>query len=69
MYEKYLRNAELQEVERHYLERSLGIACGRRCSPPQYPMRPQSKRSFVPFGEFKQHPNESQEMCVKTQIF
>ena len=62
MYEKYLRNAELNEVEKIYRERRSHIACGKRRGPPQYPMRPASKHHFVPIGGFKQHPNESQEM-------
>lgn len=62
MYEKYLRNLELERVERVYRVESSQIACGRRCPPNQYPMRPQNKHHFVPFGGFKKHPNESQEM-------
>jgi hypothetical protein len=62
MYEKYLRNIELEQVEADYLERSSGFACGMRCGPPRYPMRPASKHQFVSMGGFKQHPNESQEM-------
>ncbi len=62
MYEKYLRNTELNEVAEMYRKISSGFACGRRCGPPKYPMRPASKHRFVPIGGFKQHPNESQEM-------
>jgi len=61
-YEKYLRNIELEEVEAMYYKRRSGIACGMRCPPPQHPMRPEGKHQFVPIGEFKQHPNESQDM-------
>jgi hypothetical protein len=62
MYEKYLRNIELEEVEAFYRERSSRVACGMRCGPPQYPMRPLGKHQFVSIGGFKQHPNESQDM-------
>ena len=62
MHEKYLRNLELQQVETMYRERSRHYACGMRCGPPQYPMRPAGKHRFVPIGGFKQHPNESQNM-------
>lgn len=62
MYEKYLRNIELEQVEAMYLEESSHVACGLRCSPPLYPTRPAGHRAFVPIGEFKHHPNESQEM-------
>jgi len=62
MYEKYLRNIELEQVEADYLERSAHFACGMRCGPPIYPMRPAGKHQFVSMGGFKQHPNESQEM-------
>jgi hypothetical protein len=61
-YEKYLRNIELEEVEAMYCKQRRGIACGRRCAPPQYPMRPKGKHQSVPMGGFKQHPNESQNM-------
>ena len=62
MHEKYLRNKELEEVERMYLERSSYVACGMRCGPPQYPMRPEGRHHFIPVGDFKQHPNDSQNM-------
>jgi hypothetical protein len=62
MYEKYLRNIELDEVEAMYRERSAMVACGMRCGPPRYPMRPEGKHQFIPIAGFKQHPNESQNM-------
>jgi hypothetical protein len=62
MYEKYLRNAELNQVEEMYRQERASIACGMKCLPPQYPMRPASKHRFVPICGFKQHPNESQEL-------
>lgn len=62
IYEKYLRNIELEQVEADYRVRSSQIACGMRCGPPQYPMRPESKHQFVSMAGFTQHPNESQEM-------
>jgi hypothetical protein len=61
-YEKYLRNVELEEVEAMYRGKRRRVACGIRCSPPRYPMRPEGKHRFVPVGGFKQHPNESQNM-------
>jgi hypothetical protein len=62
MHEKYLRNIELKEVERMYYETRMEIACGMRCGPPQYPMRPEGKHHFTPIGAFKQHPNDSHKM-------
>ncbi len=62
MYEKYLRNIELENVEAMFLQESRRYACGMRCRPPQYPVRPAGKHPFVSMGGFKQHPNESQEM-------
>ena len=61
MYEKYLRNIELEQVETDYREKSSRVACGMRCGPPQYPVRPAGKHHFAPIGGFKQHPNESQD--------
>ena len=62
MYEKYLRNLEVKEVEEMYRESSRHVACGMRCGPPKYPMRPAGEHYFVPVGAFKRHPNESQNM-------
>ncbi len=62
MYEKYLRNIELEKVETMYLEERCGWACGMRFAPPQYPTRPKGKHQFASIGKFKQHPNESQDM-------
>ena len=62
MYEKFLRNQELIEVEKRHREERSGFACGMRCGPPQYPVRPPGKHQFVPINGFKQHPNESQDM-------
>jgi len=62
MYEKYLRNIELEEVEAEYCKRSSFTACGMRCRPPRYPVRPEGKHDFALIGGFKQHPNESQNM-------
>ncbi len=62
MYEKYLRNIELEEIERRYIEESASVACGLGFGSLPYPTRPPGKHQFVPVGGFKQHPNESQEM-------
>ncbi len=62
MHEKYLRNLEMEEVEDRYYKESAGFACGRRCAPPQYPMRPPGTYPLVSISGFKQHPNESQNM-------
>lgn len=62
MYEKYLRNKELEEVELMYRERSSRVACGLRCGPPIYPTRSADRHHFVPIGGFKEHPNESENM-------
>jgi hypothetical protein len=62
MYEKYLRTIELEEVEALHRKLRSQYACGMRCRPPQYPMRPPGKHHFVSIGGFKQHPNESQDM-------
>ncbi|CAF0853889.1 unnamed protein product [Adineta steineri] len=62
MYEKYLRNIELEEVEAHYHEYSSNFACGEPCEPPRYPIRPEGQHRFASIGGFKQHPNESQDM-------
>ena len=62
VYEKYLRNIEKEEVEKRYIERSMHVACGMRCGPPQYPTRPVGKYEVVPIGGFTQHPNESEDM-------
>jgi hypothetical protein len=62
MYEKYLRNEELERVEEEYLDASSRVACGMRGGPPQYPLRPPGKHRFSPVGGFQQHPNVSQEM-------
>ncbi|CAF1416648.1 unnamed protein product [Rotaria sp. Silwood1] len=68
MYEKYLRNIELEEVEALYRERSSYVACGMPCGPPQYPMRPAGKHHFVPIGDFKQHPNESETISIELSV-
>ncbi|CAF1181428.1 unnamed protein product [Rotaria magnacalcarata] len=68
MYEKYLRNAELEEVEVMYRERSSRVACGMRCGPPQYPLRPAGKHHFVPIGDFRQHPNESEKISIELSV-
>ncbi|CAF1009309.1 unnamed protein product [Rotaria sordida] len=68
MYEKYLRNIELEAVEALYRERSSHYACGLRCGPPQYPTRPAGKHHFVPIGDFKQHPNESETMSIELSV-
>ena len=62
MYEKYLRNEELERVEAEYRKRRSRVACGRRCAPPQYPVRPPGNHRFVPVVGFQEHPNESQNM-------
>ncbi len=62
MYEKYLRNLEMEEVEQRYLKESIGVGCGMRCRPPQYPMRPVGTYPFQTVGGFTKHPNESQDM-------
>ena len=62
MYEKYLRNVELEIVEKHYQEYSQRVACGMRCRPPEYPVRPAGKQRFVHLGGFNQHPNSLQDM-------
>jgi hypothetical protein len=62
MYEKYLRNIELEEVEAVYTKIRRGIACGMRPGPPRHPMRPAVQYPLVSIGGFKQHPNESQDM-------
>ncbi len=64
MYEKYVRNIELADVEERYRERSRSVSCGMRMrsGPPQYPMRPPGKYPLVSIDGFKQHPNESQNM-------
>jgi hypothetical protein len=61
-YEKYLRNVELEKVEAMYRERFSRIPCAMPGGPPRYPMRPEGKHQFIPIAEFKQHPNESQNM-------
>ncbi|CAF3935032.1 unnamed protein product, partial [Adineta steineri] len=68
MYEKYLRNIELEEVEAHYHETSMHVACGMRSRPPQYPVRPEGKHRFESIGGFKQHPNESQDMTIDLSV-
>ncbi|CAF4237728.1 unnamed protein product, partial [Adineta steineri] len=68
MYEKYLRNIELEEVEAHYRERSRQVACGMRSGPPRYPVRPEGKHRFESIGGFKQHPNESQDMTIDLSV-
>lgn len=62
MYEKYLRNQELESVERTYTKEMRYVACGMRDAPPQYPVRPANKDYFTPIAGFKQHPNESEAM-------
>ena len=62
MYEKYLRNRELEEVEMQYEVKSSRVACGMRCGPPQYPVRPASKPCLESVGGFKAHPNTSEHM-------
>ncbi len=63
MYEKYLRNIELADVEERYRERSSIFSCGMPlAAPPQYPLRPPGKYPLVSIGGFKRHPNESQYM-------
>ena len=62
MYEKYLRNEELKEVERRYAEEMRNVACGLRCEPPMFPVRDDKNHLFELTGGFKQHPNDSEEM-------
>jgi hypothetical protein len=62
MYEKYLRNEEIERVETWYRENRRRFACGARCGPPQYPIRSPGEHYFVPVGGFQQHPNLSQDM-------
>lgn len=62
MHEKYLRNQELDTVEKMYMKSMSRVACGMRCGPPRYPVRPASKGCFTIIGGFKQHPNESEDM-------
>ncbi|UJR10791.1 hypothetical protein I4U23_014978 [Adineta vaga] len=68
MYEKYLRNIELEEVEAHYFIESSHVACGMRCGPPQYPIRQNGIHDFAAIGEFKQHPNESSDMTITLSV-
>ncbi|CAF3379892.1 unnamed protein product [Rotaria sp. Silwood2] len=68
MYEKYLRNIELEEVEALYREQSSHVACGIRCPPPQYPIRSADKHHIVRIGDFKQHPNESETMSIELSV-
>ena len=62
IYEKYLRNIELEKVEALFHEQNSYFACGMRHGPPLYPIRPAGKHHFVPVGGFKEHPNESETM-------
>ena len=64
MYEKYLRNIELEEVEAEYTERSSEVACGMEWGSPRYPIRPDGKHDFGAVGGFKEHPNQSSRMYV-----
>ncbi|CAF4127672.1 unnamed protein product [Rotaria sp. Silwood2] len=68
MYEKYLRNIELEAVEALYREQSSHVACGIRYPPPQYPIRPAGKHHIVHIGDFKQHPNESETMSIELSV-
>lgn len=61
MYEKHLRNAEVQQVAEVFLEEMEGMGCGIRCGPPQYPIRTKGKVTFEPIGGFAVHPNTSQD--------
>ena len=62
MYEKYLRNEERERVEREYHRKMSRIACGMRCGPPRYPIRPTGSVVFEAVGGFAVHPNTSREM-------
>ncbi|CAF1067084.1 unnamed protein product [Adineta ricciae] len=68
MHEKYLRNIELEEVEAEYMERSAYVACGMRCGPPEYPIRPDGKHDFGAVGGFKEHPNQSSTMIIDLSV-
>ncbi|CAF4731189.1 unnamed protein product [Rotaria sp. Silwood1] len=68
MYEKYLRYIELEEVEAMHRKERSRWACGLRCGPPQYPVRPADKHYFLPIGDFKQHPNESETMSIELSV-
>ena len=59
MYEKYLRNAEMNEVEARYRIECAYVACGLRYPPPSYPVRPSTQVQFQPIGGFTVHPNTS----------
>jgi hypothetical protein len=62
MYEKYLRNVELVNVEAMYRKSRTKIAPRRKCGKLRYPVRPTGQYQFACVGGFKQHPNESQDM-------
>ena len=62
MHEKYLRNQEREEVEAEYAKTRGHFACGMRCGPPRYPVRPAGKPRFESVGGFQAHPNTSENM-------
>ena len=62
MYEKYLLNLELEKIENSYRNERSHVACGMRRPPPEYTVRSEKEPFFLPIDEFKQHPNQSQEM-------
>lgn len=64
MHEKYMRNAELEEVEDSYIRYMSSVACGMRMPPPRYPLREASIPDFQTVTGFLNHPNSSKDMLV-----
>ncbi|CAF0885329.1 unnamed protein product [Rotaria sordida] len=64
MYEKYLRNTQLQKMGRW-----TRTGCANHGTiPPLYPLRPMSKHQFETISGFLQHPNLSSDITIKLSV-
>ncbi|CAF0951485.1 unnamed protein product [Adineta steineri] len=65
IYEKYLRNIEIEKVEGYYHKYGYPTCCMSHFRPPVHPVRSSGEHDFVSIGGFKQHPNKSQNMMIE----
>ncbi|CAF3763973.1 unnamed protein product [Rotaria sp. Silwood1] len=66
IFEKYLRNEELERLKKKY--RNLKTSCGLKYSPSRYLVRSKSNDSFYPIFRFDQHPNSSLDMTIQLSV-
>ncbi|CAF1466581.1 unnamed protein product [Adineta steineri] len=68
MYEKYLRNIELEEVKANLRKERSNISCGMHWNRCDYFVRPEDKHPFESIGGIRKHPHESKDMTIDLSV-